>query len=202
MKPDISSYTHFKGSGVYSADGGTSAATPVVAGVVAAVRSVFPYDPATPASDPAAVRNMLTKTAEDRGLVGYDFEYGWGIVNGCRLAEALCPKPPEKEKPCSCCCCCDNDWDRHEDCGCRAKSDDCDSEKDDFDCGCHRGHGRVRHASATATITVIATAVVVPPSRKSSPTRAARGRSPKVSYNRSHGKSNDDHPVAAGSAVA
>ena len=144
MKPDISGYTHFKGSGVYSADGGTSAATPVVAGVVAAVRSVFPYDPATPASAPAAVRNMLTKTAEDRGLVGYDFEYGWGIVNGCRLAEALCPKEPEKEKPRTCCCCCcyDDDWDRDDDCCRGSKAQDRDSDKVDFDCGCHHGHHR------------------------------------------------------------
>ncbi len=38
-KPDISGYTHFKGSEVFESDGGTSAACPVVAGVVAAVRS-------------------------------------------------------------------------------------------------------------------------------------------------------------------
>lgn len=99
QKPDISGYTHFKGSGVYSADGGTSAASPVVAGVVAAVRSQLPYSPDRPGSSPAAIRNMITKTAEDRGLVGYDFEYGWGIVNGCGLAERLCPPKPEKEEP-------------------------------------------------------------------------------------------------------
>jgi subtilisin family serine protease len=33
-KPDITAFTHFAGSGVYTADGGTSAATPVLAGVV------------------------------------------------------------------------------------------------------------------------------------------------------------------------
>jgi hypothetical protein len=37
-KPDVASFTHFAGSGVYAADGGTSAATPAAAGVVAAVR--------------------------------------------------------------------------------------------------------------------------------------------------------------------
>jgi Subtilase family len=144
MKPDLSGYTHFKGSGVYAADGGTSAATPVVAGVVAAVRSIFPYDPVTPGTAPLAVRNMLYKTAEDRGLVGYDFEYGWGIVNGCRLAETLCPKPPEQEKPC-CCCCCDDDWDRDDDCGCGSKAEQRDSDKDDDDCGCHHGGGHHGH---------------------------------------------------------
>jgi subtilisin family serine protease len=99
LKPDVSGYTHFKGSGVFSADGGTSAASPVVAGVVAAARSRLPYSPDRPQSSPAAMRNMITKTAEDRGLVGYDFEYGWGIVNGCGLAERLCPPEPEKPEP-------------------------------------------------------------------------------------------------------
>lgn len=108
LKPDISGYTHFKGSGVYSADGGTSAASPVVTGVVAAIRSKLPYSPTHPESSPAAIRNMVTKTAEDRGLVGYDFEYGWGIVNGCGLADKLCPEKPEKPKRKkrrrTCCC--------------------------------------------------------------------------------------------------
>jgi hypothetical protein len=142
MKPDISGYTHFRGSGVYPADGGTSAATPVVAGVVAAVRSIFPYDPAESASSPAAVRNMLTKTAEDRGLVGYDFEYGWGIVNGCGLADALCKKEPEKEKPRpTCCCCCYHDCDDQDDCGCGSLADDRAQDKDRCDCGGHGHHG-------------------------------------------------------------
>lgn len=116
-KPDLAGYTHFKGSGVYAADGGTSAATPVVAGVVAALRSGLPYDESSPESHPEAVRNIMIKTSEDAGVVGYDFAYGWGIVNGCRIAELVdgggggddggdggcdcgC------EKCCSCCCCC------------------------------------------------------------------------------------------------
>jgi hypothetical protein len=107
LKPDISGYTHFKGSGVYAADGGTSAASPVVAGVVAALRSGLPYNVSRPETFPAAVRNMVTKTAEDRGLIGYDFEYGWGIVNGQAIAEKLCrkeePKPKKKHR-CHCCC--------------------------------------------------------------------------------------------------
>lgn len=99
MKPDISGYTHFRGSGVYAADGGTSAATPVVAGVVAALRSQIPNNPADPSTSPAAIRALLTKTAEDRGMVGYDFEYGWGIVNGCKIAELFCGEKEEPEEP-------------------------------------------------------------------------------------------------------
>lgn len=83
QKPDISSYTHFKGSGVFPVDGGTSAATPVAAGVVAALRSRFPL---SPTATPAMLRNLLTRVAEDKGSIGFDYEYGWGIINGCRLA--------------------------------------------------------------------------------------------------------------------
>ncbi len=114
-KPDIASYTHFKGSGVYAADGGTSAATPVAAGVVAAVRTILPYDGGQPGTSPAAMRNMITKTAEDRGLLGYDYEYGWGIINGCALAEHLCKKKDDtccdyRSQCCRCCrCCCKSD---------------------------------------------------------------------------------------------
>ena len=84
-KPDLTGYTHFRGSGVYAADGGTSAATPVVAGVVAAVRTKRPLDPASPASTPAGIRALLTSTAEDLGAAGYDLDHGYGLVNGCSL---------------------------------------------------------------------------------------------------------------------
>lgn len=94
MKPDICGYTHFRGSGVYPADGGTSAATPVVTGVVAAVRTKRPFDPAQPQTQPAAIRALVTSTAEDLGTAGYDFEHGHGVINGCALAKKLCP--PER----------------------------------------------------------------------------------------------------------
>ncbi len=86
MKPDLCGYTHFTGSGVYAADGGTSAATPVVAGLVGALRSVFPYTPTVYSRSPLAMKNMLMHTTIDKGAVGFDFKYGWGIVNGRRLA--------------------------------------------------------------------------------------------------------------------
>lgn len=140
LKPDICGYTHFRGSGVYSADGGTSAATPVVAGVVAAVRSKLPYDPGTPDTSPAAIRNMLIKTAEDRGLVGYDFEYGWGIVNGCQLTEVFCEEEPKKEDTyCYCLCCCHNKLDLPEEhcCGSKIECKDDTRRKDRYCCYCY-----------------------------------------------------------------
>lgn len=90
-KPDLAGFTHFRGSGVYSADGGTSAACPVVAGVVAAVRSVRPYDATNPVTAPAAIRTLMTTTATDVTPSGYDLETGFGIVGGCRLIDRLFP---------------------------------------------------------------------------------------------------------------
>ena len=99
LKPDISSYTHFRGSGVYAADGGTSAATPVVSGLVAAFRSRFPYNANDFRTSPAAVRNLLMRTAEDRGSIGFDLDFGWGIVDGHRLAllRGLSVTSPQEE---------------------------------------------------------------------------------------------------------
>jgi len=93
-KPDLCGYTHFKGSGVYSADGGTSAATPVVAGVVAAVRCKRPYEAGNPDASPATMRALMRSTAEDRGTAGFDFDYGFGVVGGCALYRRFRPRVP------------------------------------------------------------------------------------------------------------
>jgi hypothetical protein len=84
-KPDVCGFTHFRGSGVYAADGGTSAASPVVAGVVAAVRSKRPFSPGSAAASPAAIRSLLRTTAEDLGAAGFDFDHGFGVISGCAL---------------------------------------------------------------------------------------------------------------------
>jgi subtilisin family serine protease len=98
-KPDLCGYTHFAGSGVYAADGGTSAATPVVAGVVAALRTRFPYRKGRPLTTPARVRHLLRKTAEDVGLPGYDFAHGYGIVNGRSIARLFKLSPAAVADP-------------------------------------------------------------------------------------------------------
>jgi subtilisin family serine protease len=84
-KPDIASYTHFTGSGVFPVDSGTSAACPVAAGVIAAVRSKV----SSTTLSPANLRSLLFKTAEDRGGVGFDNDYGWGILDPAALLTAL-----------------------------------------------------------------------------------------------------------------
>src|SRR4029450_6760279 len=84
-KPDLSAYTHFTGSGVYPADGGTSAACPVATGAVAAVREKYPPS----VLSPAELRALLFKTAQDLGGTGFDNDFGWGVIDGTALAAAL-----------------------------------------------------------------------------------------------------------------
>ena len=91
-KPDLAAYTHFAGSDVFKdpagqpePDSGTSAACPVAAGVVAAVRSKYP----TSKLSPAQLRALLAKTARDIGKTGFDFNTGWGIIDPKALLKAL-----------------------------------------------------------------------------------------------------------------
>lgn len=84
-KPDISAYTHFDGSGIYAADGGTSAACPVAAGVVAAVRTRYPASRLSPSQ----LRALIYKTAEDLRGLGWDDDHGWGAISASALVDAL-----------------------------------------------------------------------------------------------------------------
>jgi serine protease len=62
---------------------GTSQAAPHVAGVAALLLSV------DPTLTPARVKSLMTATALDRGSVGKDPAYGWGIVRAHRALRAL-----------------------------------------------------------------------------------------------------------------
>jgi subtilisin family serine protease len=96
-KPDIASFTHFAGSGVYAADGGTSAATPVATGVVAAIRRLYPSS----LLPPAKLRDMLRGTAKPGGANKFDHEYGYGVLDVRGLLDALDKLPaPGRQRPC------------------------------------------------------------------------------------------------------
>ncbi len=86
-KPDVCTYTHFTGSEAFPGkpDSGTSAACPVAAGVVAAIRTLFP--PRT--LSPGQVRTLLQRTADDRNGGGYDYDYGYGIMDVAGLMKAF-----------------------------------------------------------------------------------------------------------------
>lgn len=100
-KPDIAAYSHFSGSGVYKADGGTSAASPVAAGVVAALRQCWPK------MTPADMKGIIQKSAKPVGT-GWNYELGYGILNAAKAWRAAkehvtrrapLRKPRKKETP-------------------------------------------------------------------------------------------------------
>jgi subtilisin family serine protease len=85
QKPDLCAYTHFVGSGVYPADSGTSAACPVTAGVVAAIRTKYPPSRLSPAE----LRQLLRRTAEDLSPSGFDYNHGFGLIDIAAILNAL-----------------------------------------------------------------------------------------------------------------
>ena len=74
QKPDFCSITHFRG--YFASDSGTSAATPVAAGVVALLKQARPS--LTQDQAKAALRN----TAKNIGPAGWDQHSGTGIIRG------------------------------------------------------------------------------------------------------------------------
>lgn len=84
-KPDLSAYSHFSGSGVFPADSGTSAASPVAAGVVAAIRQRF-----SPAQlPPAQLKGALQRSARDLSGQGWSYDFGYGVINARRALRML-----------------------------------------------------------------------------------------------------------------
>ena len=72
-KPDLCGYSHFEGH--FPVDTGTSAATPVVAGVLATLRSRFP------GLHQDRARRVLNETAINICAPGFDSHSGYGVVN-------------------------------------------------------------------------------------------------------------------------
>ncbi|AHH18703.1 peptidase S8/S53 subtilisin kexin sedolisin-like protein [Nocardia nova SH22a] len=86
-KPDICAYTHFLGSKAFGdtePDTGTSAACPVAAGLVAAVRTVYPASKVSPAQ----LRAVLQRTATAQPG-GYNYDYGYGVVDAAAVLAEL-----------------------------------------------------------------------------------------------------------------
>ncbi|HKP46531.1 MAG TPA: S8 family serine peptidase [Pyrinomonadaceae bacterium] len=89
-------YTTAKGGG-YAYAGGTSFASPVVAGLVALVFSV------NPTLTPAQVQDLVRQNADDLGPAGWDIHYGWGRVNAaatlCAANGGTCTPPTPTPSP-------------------------------------------------------------------------------------------------------
>ena len=73
-KPDFCSVTHFQG--YFSSDTGTSAATPIAAGVIALLKQ------GSPSLTQNEVKDVIKDTAKDIGPAGWDQHSGAGIVQG------------------------------------------------------------------------------------------------------------------------
>jgi subtilisin family serine protease len=84
-KPDLAAYSHFRGSGVYAIDTGTSAACGVAAGVCAALRQL----PEAQTLTPEQLRRLLHRTASRNGSRPFDHDIGYGIVNAAAALAAL-----------------------------------------------------------------------------------------------------------------
>lgn len=92
IKPDISAH----GAGhmstdpdnTYAAGGGTSAAAPGVAGVLAQLHHAY-RDINGSVANSGLLKAMLLVTANDLGNEGPDFTFGWGKVNGLKAVKLL-----------------------------------------------------------------------------------------------------------------
>lgn len=79
--PGVSIYTTTRGGG-YGGFSGTSASSPVTAGIYALMMA------ANPSLDPASLDRSLFETTLDRGSAGYDLYYGHGRVDAAAAVSA------------------------------------------------------------------------------------------------------------------
>lgn len=88
-KPDVTAYTHFLGSeafGANSPDSGTSAACPVAAGCVAAIRTKLSPHAVPPAS---LFQQIMATARQPSGPAGWNGDYGHGIIDVDAAAQSL-----------------------------------------------------------------------------------------------------------------
>ncbi|HJQ59388.1 MAG TPA: S8 family serine peptidase, partial [Vineibacter sp.] len=87
-KPDMAAYTHFLGSEAFGAgdeDGGTSAACPVAAGAIAALRTKLPQAKLAPRD----LARELRADAHKSGAGGWNRNTGYGIIHPLATARRL-----------------------------------------------------------------------------------------------------------------
>jgi major intracellular serine protease len=75
-------------NGTYKADSGTSMATPLVAGMIAVLKS-FARSQKQKELTPGEIYILITKTADEAGPDGHDVEYGFGIVNPLKALTSI-----------------------------------------------------------------------------------------------------------------
>lgn len=73
----------------YQSFGGTSGASPGIAGVSAQLYQAYSEANGGVLPPSALIKATLLNTANDAGNVGPDYKFGWGIVNGLRAAKLI-----------------------------------------------------------------------------------------------------------------
>lgn len=93
IKPDISANGQNQIStnenNTYQNFGGTSGASPGIAGVSAQLYQAYSEANGGVLPPSALIKATLLNTANDVGNVGPDYKFGWGIVNGLRAAKLI-----------------------------------------------------------------------------------------------------------------
>lgn len=85
--PGVDIYSTLPGNS-YGSKSGTSMACPHVAGLAALIKSAHPY------ANNEAVRGQIRASAEDLGLPGHDWLYGFGLINAPLACGDMIPNPP------------------------------------------------------------------------------------------------------------
>lgn len=93
IKPDICSNGRDQETtdenNTYQVGGGTSAASPGIAGIFAQLYQAYKELNGTPLAPAPLIKAALLNSAEDIGNAGPDFTYGWGRVNAFRALRIL-----------------------------------------------------------------------------------------------------------------
>jgi PKD repeat protein len=93
LKPDIAAHGQGQISNdennTYQSFGGTSAASPGIAGMGALLYQHYRDNHAGAAPEAALIKGCLLNGADDMGNTGPDYLYGWGRVNGRRALQPL-----------------------------------------------------------------------------------------------------------------
>lgn len=93
IKPDISAHGHEQMStdpnNVYEPGGGTSAAAPSIAGVAAQLYHA--YKEYNNGNNPPSglIKSLILNTAFEKGNIGPDYQFGWGVINGYHALQAI-----------------------------------------------------------------------------------------------------------------
>lgn len=93
IKPDIAANGQNQIStnenNTYQSFGGTSGASPGIAGVSAQLYQAYSELNGNVLPPAALIKATLLNTASEAGNIGPDFKFGWGIVNGLRAAKLI-----------------------------------------------------------------------------------------------------------------